>query len=315
VSEQATDAPPRTTSVVAFTALALAGCLWGTGFLFGKIALAELGVGHMVLYRFLFASLALLPLAVRYRVPIRRADLRYFAIASALGVPVQFLVQFEGLARTTVSHASLVVGTAPILLAVGAVLFAGERMDGKGWLVLAASTAGAALIVLGAPPGDGAAASSGPTLAGDGLVLASLVAAVVWMLLSRSLMRPESGYPPVVVSTYVLCLGTALLLPWVLAVDGPIPTALSTTVWLALAAQGLLATALTTLLWNWGLARVPSSRAGVFLNLEPVVGAILGVVILHEVLGPLAIVGGVLIVGAAVVLTWPDNGTGGTDQR
>ena len=315
MSEHATDAPPRTNSLVAFAVLALAGCLWGTGFLFGKIALAELGVGHMVLYRFLFASLALLPLAFRYRVRIRRADLGYFAIASVLGVPVQFLVQFEGLARTTVSHASLVVGTSPILIAVGAVFFAGERLDRKGWLVLAASTAGAAMIVLGVPPGDGAAASRGPTLAGDGLVLASLVAAVVWILLSQRLMRPESGYPPVVVSAYVLCLGTVLLLPWVLAVDGPIPTALSTPVWLALAAQGLLATALTTLLWNWGLARVPSSRAGVFLNLEPVVGAILGVVILDEVLGHLAIVGGVLIVGAAVVLTWPDNGTGATDQR
>jgi drug/metabolite transporter (DMT)-like permease len=45
---------------------------------------------------------------------------------------------------------------------------------------------------------------------------------------------------------------------------------------------------------------VPASQAGVFINLEPVVGAILGVALLHELLGPYAIVGGTLVVGAAV---------------
>ncbi len=38
-----------------FGACAVASSLWGCGFFFGKIALAEMSVGHMVLYRFLFA--------------------------------------------------------------------------------------------------------------------------------------------------------------------------------------------------------------------------------------------------------------------
>jgi len=48
------------------------------------------------------------------------------------------------------------------------------------------------------------------------------------------------------------------------------------------------------------LAQVPASQAGVFINLEPVVGAILGVAVLHDVLGPYGVLGGVLVVGAAV---------------
>ena len=40
------------------------------------------------------------------------------------------------------------VGTMPVFLAVGATLFAHERMDATGWLALATSTAGAALIAL-----------------------------------------------------------------------------------------------------------------------------------------------------------------------
>jgi drug/metabolite transporter (DMT)-like permease len=53
-------------------------------------------------------------------------------------------------------------------------------------------------------------------------------------------------------------------------------------------------------LWNWGIERVPASQAGVFLNLEPVVGAMLGVVLLHDVLGSFSILGGLLVIGAAI---------------
>ena len=70
-----------------------------------------------------------------------------------------------------------------------------------------------------------------------------------------------------------------------------------------LVASGLLCTATTTLLWNWGIHHVPASRAGVFLNIEPVMGSVLGVQLLGEHLGPFAWLGGALILGAAVTLT------------
>ena len=70
--------------------------------------------------------------------------------------------------------------------------------------------------------------------------------------------------------------------------------------WSAAAAQGLLATAGAYLTWNWCLARLPASRAGVFLNLEPLVGSILGVGLLHESLGLAAMLGGAMILGPAI---------------
>jgi drug/metabolite transporter (DMT)-like permease len=45
---------------------------------------------------------------------------------------------------------------------------------------------------------------------------------------------------------------------------------------------------------------VPASQAGVFLNLEPLVGTILGVMLLGDLLGPYSILGGLLVIGAAV---------------
>jgi drug/metabolite transporter (DMT)-like permease len=290
--------------VLGYGACALAGCLWGTGFFFGKIALTEMGVAHMVLYRFLFAAVALAPLVWRHKARFSTAEWRALLLASFLGVPVQFLVQFYGLSLTTVSHAALMVGTMPVLLAVAASLFAHERLDNVGWVALVGSTVGVALIVLGGTPAisDG----RGPSIAGDLLVVLSLVSALGWILLNKHLMQ---RHPPVVVTAYGLLSGAAMLAVVVLGTRGVPPVhGVSGRVWLALAASGVLCTASTTLLWNWGMHRVPASRAGVFLNLEPALGSMLGVQLLGDRLGPFAWVGGGMIVAAAVTLTTRGHG-------
>ncbi len=258
----------------------------------------------MVLYRFLFASLGMLPVllvsALHPTGPKWSArEWRTLLIAAALGIPIQFLLQFAGLARTTVSHASLMVGTMPVLLALGATIWSGERLDRIGWIALAGSTVGAALIVMGGHPAS--AAGSGPTLAGDLLVVLSLTIALGWILLNKHLMEVHS---PLTVTAYGILSGTAMLAAWVVTVDGPPPVMhVSRTAWLALAASGVLCTATTTLLWNWGIHHVPASRAGVFLNIEPALGSLLGVELLGDTLGPFAWVGGGLILAAAVTLT------------
>ena len=302
--------PHRRTSWLGYGACAMAGCLWGTGFFFGKLALREMGVGHMVLYRFFFASLGMLPVLFLSRgsesIPGRRWTRREkitLLVSAVLGVPIQFIIQFEGLERTTVSHAALMVGTMPVLLALGATLFAGERLDWIGWLALGGSTAGAALIVLGGH--ETGVPGVAPSLGGDMMVVLSMVIALGWILMNKSLME---GHSPLTVTAYGIFAGTAMLSAWVMAVDGPPPVArVSLTGWLALAASGVFCTATTTLLWNWGIHHVPASRAGVFLNIEPALGSWLGVQLLGDRLGPFAWVGGGLILAAAVTLTVRGN--------
>jgi len=287
-------------SARAFLALAAAGSIWGTGFLFGKWALDELSVGDLVLYRFLFASLGFAPLTWRaLRNPatrIARQDWNLILIAALVGVPVQFLIQFAGLARTTVSHASLMVGALPVLLAAGSALFAHEHVTLDRWLALFLSMIGAGLIAFGASSGEGGAHAS---LSGDLLVAVSLLAGVAWILITAVLMK-TGRYSPVNASAYVITIGTLMLVVWVIATEGLPPIHLSTRTWVSVIALGVLATTLTTYLWNWGLAHVPASQAGVFLNLEPVVGTLLGVLLLHDVLGSYSILGGLLVIGTAV---------------
>jgi drug/metabolite transporter (DMT)-like permease len=263
-----------------------------------------------VLYRFLFATLGMLPVALGNRVRLTGQEWRTLLAAAAFGIPIQFLLQFQGLVRTTVSHASLMVGTMPVLLAAAAAaMFSGERLDWFGWLALVLSSVGVGLVALG-----GSHATTGretPSLEGDLLVLASLMTALVWVLLSKKLMQTVS---PKVVSAYTILSGTAMLAlieagRWALSPlmhrdYEPLPVMhVSATAWTALAIGGVFCTATTTLLWNWGIHHVPASRAGVFLNIEPALGSILGVELLGERLGPFAWMGGALIIGAAVAMT------------
>jgi drug/metabolite transporter (DMT)-like permease len=303
----------RRLAFLGYSACALAGSLWGTGFYFGRLALNEMSVEHMVLYRFLFACLGMLPVALLNRVRLTWGEIRLLLISAAFGIPVQFLIQFHGLARTTVSHASLMVGCMPVLLGAAAALFTGERLDGIGWLALAGSTLGAALIVLGGHRGP--AAHGEPTLLGDLMVVFSLCTALAWILLSKKLMQSHS--PPIVTAYTILC-GTVMLAAWILGplllnpwraqkVQPPPFSHVSMTAWVALAISGIACTATTTLLWNWGIHHVPASRAGVFLNIEPALGSWLGVKLLGEHLGPYAWFGGALILSAAIILTTRGN--------
>jgi len=294
-------------TALGYAACALAGCLWSTGFYFGKVALAAMGVGHMVLYRFLFACLGLSPILLRRGIreakSLTGGEWRALLLASFLGVPVQFLMQFKGLSLTSASHAALMVGTMPVILALGATIFAQERLDKLGWLALCGSTVGVGLIVLSGSGGGHShpANANTPHLAGDLLIVVSLFISLGWILINQRLMRRHS---PLVITVYGLLAGTAMLAVWVLAVDGLPPVrGVGAGPWLALAASGVLCTATTTLLWNWGIHHVPASRAGVFLNIEPALGSILGVELLGDRLGPLTWVGGALILTAAVLLT------------
>jgi len=292
-----------------YGACALAGCLWGTGFYFGRLAMDEMSVEYMVLYRFLFACVGMIPVLLLNRVRLTAGEIRLLLISAAFGIPIQFLLQFHGLDRTTVSHASLMVGSMPVLLAAAAALFAGERLDWIGWAALAGSTIGAALIVVGGTRGP--ATHGQPSLTGDLLVVASLCTALTWILLSKKLMLTHS---PSAVTAYTIIIGTIMLAAWILGPlavkpwlpnhSQPMPFAhISATAWAALAISGIAGTATTTLLWNWGIHHVPASRAGVFLNVEPALGSYLGVTLLGEHLGPYAWFGGGLILAAAITLT------------
>jgi drug/metabolite transporter (DMT)-like permease len=189
----------------------------------------------------------------------------------------------------------LIVGALPSLLALAAMLFQRERLSRRGWLAVGASTLGV-LWIVGLP-------ELGHGWLGDALVFLSLLTTVSWVLLSK---RLSQKYNALTVTTFILTFGALTLLPVSLLWDGLARLQMSGNVWASILALGLLCTALTFGLWNWALERIPASRAGLFVNLQPLVGAGLRVMVLHESLSLSVLVGGLLVITAAWIISQPE---------
>ena len=272
-----------------FVALFTAGLCWGLGLPFGKVALAETDASHMILLRFLVAGVVAAPAAFG-SAKGRALLLRPVVMLSGLFYALGFLTEFEGLARTSVTLAALLVGAMPALIAVSAAV-TGERVGAAAWVGVAAATLGAALIA-GRPGGAGSSL-------GVGLCIASLPFFLGWLYATRA---AGAARQPVAVACTSLVWAAALLTVVVCALHGPPRLSLSPRAWAGIVGQGLLSTVLATLCWQIGAPRVPTAAAGVFINVEPVVGTGLGVMLFADRPSWLAAVGGALILAGSLVV-------------
>jgi hypothetical protein len=163
------------------------------------------------------------------------------------------------------------------------------------WFGFAVSLGGVGLVTTGSGGG-------GATMAGDGLVLASLLlSATVTVAQGRLL----AGRDPIAV-TAVQFLGATLGSLPVAAVSEGVPAApAGAGVVLAVVALALAGTLAPFTLFAFGQSRVSAEVAGAFLNLEPLVGAIAGVVAFGDSVGLVQVAGGAAILAGIALSSLP----------
>jgi drug/metabolite transporter (DMT)-like permease len=262
-------------------AVALAATLWGLWGLF----IRESGVSGPWSAALALTTIALagLPLLPR-RLPRER---RLWAALAAIGVAdaANAICYFQALERGPVATAVLTHYLAPLVVAGLSPWVLGARPRPRTWIAMAVSLGGLALLLGGATGGAIATATLGAASAlgyaanvliskrfGDRLTPSELL---VWhSLISAALLWPFAlGHPAPSVHGAALVLGAALL-------------------------SGLTA----GWLFLWGLARLPAARAGVLTYLEPLVGVLIGRLVLGEPMAPGAPLGAALILGAGLVV-------------
>ena len=266
----------------AVAALVAAGLLWGTTVPLSKLALQWLAPGWLTVVRFGLAAAIMLPVARRRRQRILDARL---LVSGAIGYGGSVIVQNAGISRTSVTHAALLIGAVPVLVAVIAALWHHTVARPVAWAGFALSLAGVGLVTAGA--------GGGATLAGDGLVLVSLLISATFTVAQARLLP---GRDPVAV-TAVQFLGAALgALAVTLLTEGAPARPAGPGPVLATCALVAGGTLVPFTLFAYGQSRVPAEVAGAFLNLEPLVGAIAGVVFFANPVGPRQLAGGLGIV-------------------
>ncbi len=268
----------------ALVALTVAGLLWGSTVPLSKIALGWLPPGWLTAIRFAVAAAVLLAVIPRSR--LRAAWSPAVLAWGAAGYGGTVLLQNAGITRTSVSHAALLIGTAPVMVAIIAAVWHRSVARPVAWGGFAVSLAGVGLVAAG---GGG-----GADLAGDGMVLASVLISAVFTVGQTRLLR---GRDPIAV-TAVQFLGAALVTAPFSALTESVPSAPAhLTSLLAVAALIAAGTLLPFTLFAFGQSRLPAEMAGAFLNIEPLVGAVAGVVVFGNPAGPAQLGGGAAIVG------------------
>jgi O-acetylserine/cysteine efflux transporter len=276
----------------AVAALTAAGLLWGTTVPLSKLALEWLAPGWLTFARFGLAAAILLPVA--WRRGVRAACTPRVLASGAFGYGGSVVVQNAGIIRTSVTHAALLIGAVPVMVAIVAVLWRRTVARPVAWAGFALSLAGVGLITGGQ--------GGGATAVGDGLVLASLMLSAVFTVAQGSLL---SGRDPVAV-TAVQFLGAALaVLPLSAITEGAPAVPHNPGAVLAAVALAVGGTVLPFTLFAFGQSRVSAEVAGAFYNIEPLVGAVAGIVLFGDPAGLAQAVGGAAIIAGIALSSLP----------
>jgi drug/metabolite transporter (DMT)-like permease len=204
------------------------------------------------------------------------------------------MLQNAGIERTSVSHAALVVGTVPVLVALIAAGLGEGQARPRAW-----SGYGVALLGIALVAGSG---GGGATALGDLLVLSSAALSATFIVFQPRLLAERD---PASVTAVQLLAGAFAAAP-VALLSGSAPHAHPDAAALAaLIALSLAGTLLPFWLFAYGQAKVPAALAGPYLNLEPVVGAAVGWTAFGDAASAMQLTGAAAVIAGIILSTLP----------
>ncbi|MGE4239345.1 DMT family transporter [Ramlibacter sp.] len=282
-----------TASIVDFMLLA---AIWGSSFLFTRIAVVEFGAVPTAAVRVAIATAFLLPLVLMRR---QGAELRRHAKPILLiglfnsGLPF-VLFAFAVLSITT-GLSAILNATVPLFGAIVAWLWLKDRPSGTRVVGLAIGFLGVAMLA-----GDKAGFRPEATgLAPLWAVLACLLATTSYAVAASATKKHLTGIPPLVTATGSQLGATlGLAIPALLLWPAKMP---SLQAWGALAIAGVVCTALAYILYFRLIESAGPARALAVTFLIPVFAVFYGTAFLHEPLTAwMLICGAVIVCGTAL---------------
>ncbi|MFJ7592802.1 DMT family transporter [Streptomyces sp. NPDC097617] len=289
--------------------LVVAGAAWGTAGAAASLLFLASDLGPLALSFWRCAGGLAVLLAVlavrgsrsrsrasRASLPSRRRLSRVRPSAGSLIVTGLLFTVFQAAYFAAVRDTGLAVGTVvtlgagPVIIALGARYWMGERLGLGGAAAVVGALAGLAVLVLGSGGGE-------VRPLGVGWALLSAAGYAGMTLRARWLGQRGAGGDPLVTTAWSVAVGTVCLLP-LAAVEGlsPHTADLGRVLWL-LVYVATVPTALAYVLYFTGAAAVRAATVSVIMLIEPVSAAVIAVLVLGEELT------GAVVLGTALLLT------------
>jgi drug/metabolite transporter (DMT)-like permease len=276
----------------AYGAALLTVILWASAFPGIRAALPHYSPSHVALIRYVTASivLAIYALCTRMRLP-QLHDLPQFALLGLVGISYYNIALNAGEIRVPSAEASFLVASAPIFMAIEAMLFLKERVRLWGWIGIAVSCLGIAIITI----------SQATQFHADLWALLVLSAALAQSLYSIGQKSLLTRYTAFECTAYAIWAGTIFLLPFSPGLLTEIRLAPLTSTGAAIY-LGIFPGALGYVSWAYALSRLTGSTAASFLYLVPLVVIGIAWLWLGELPTFLSLWGGLLVLAGVILV-------------
>ncbi|ARC32473.1 Transporter, drug/metabolite exporter [Bacillus toyonensis] len=281
--------------------LSLAASIWGGMYVVSKYVLDYIPPLTLVWLRFIIAFVVLygiLKIAEKKqkkKVTIRKKDWLLFAWIGFIGYFISITCQFIGTKLSDAHTGSLVTSATPAFMVIFAAIILKEKLTARRLLSTIIATIGVIIVI-------GWDIEIGSYFIGTIILVG---AAITWALLSIYVKIASARFSSLVITTYAIFFSLFFITPfmiWELQVAS-IGT-VNTYVILGVLYLGVISTAGAFFLWNKGLELMDASIGSLFFFFQPIVGSLLGWLLLNETLNSNFFIGGILIICSVLITTF-----------
>lgn len=284
--------------------IAIAAAIFGTIGLF--VRQIPLPSAEIALYRAVLAVLAIGTYLLITRQKIELSGMKkelILLLISGVAMGANWILLFEAYKYTTVSMATLSYYAAPVLITLVSTFLFREKLTPRKILCFVMSTLGILLITV-----SGSGSGSSP-LSGKGTdhigIMFGLCAAVLYatvVLLNKFIKNVEG-----IQRTFLQFIAAvATLFPYVMLTGGTHLSSLNGAGWSFLLVVGLVHTGIAYCLYFSSLQYVSGQEAAVLSYIDPFVAVVLSVLLLHEPMSLMQVIGGAMILGFTLLNEMPE---------
>jgi len=283
--------------------LILATVLWGGNYICGRFLAAALPPTLLNTVRWTISTVLLVGMLALNKkgLPIF-AKWREFAILGFLGIFSFSTLTYLGLRSISASQAGMISAGIPIAILVSTPFILKERIHANAWIGTVVSIVGVIVLL----QGKHAAASHG-SLVGDLEIVLSCFAWGLYTVLGK---RYGKQLDPLTMTAGAALYGAIFSAISCIGTVKPDMIHMTGMSWIGVTYVSTFASVGAYLAWNAGVKMVGASRAAPYINLLPLWTVVFGVLLLHEHISWLSLMGGAITIIGAVLASLTLNHDG-----
>jgi drug/metabolite transporter (DMT)-like permease len=281
----------------------VAAILFGASVVAVRVAVRDLPPTTLAVLRFGQGALVMFAATAIVRPTLLRVDLRDLRTLALLGAiffslfPLSFNA---GLQFTQATRGALMLATMPVWSLLLARSIVGERLGTRRTLGVVVTLC--AVLIAVSERGLNLQ-TDGQALLGDGLVLCTAFLGALYGVLAKRVLEHQH---PITVVSYAMLVGTLFLLPFALT-EGFVEELgeLDSSIAMIVLFLGIPGGAIAFGMWTSALARLSPTQVSVYINVNPIVAALLGVLLLSERASPIFLLSFAAVIGGVLLVNWP----------